>query len=116
MQRNRRPGVWTIDQQMDQVYLRPPADQMYLSEWDVLCLPTPLVNTTDIDGQVLPPWNKAVQWRASEYALVKHQNFDQAGYLNQRYQDMVPRYIMGAGGIRMPNPYNRSFQRLMSRT
>jgi hypothetical protein len=110
-----RPGIWTIHPQMLQVYLRPAPDQIYMSEWDVLCLPLPLVNLTDADSQVVPPWNKAVQFRAASMALMKHQNFAQAEYYNREYDKRVPRYITGAGGIRIPNPYNRSLQRKMAR-
>ncbi len=110
-----RPSVWTIHQQDLNVYLRPPPDQLYFSEWDVLSLPAPLVNLTDVDSQVQPPWNKAAQFRAAAIALMKHQNFEQAEYYDKKYQERVPRYIIGAGGIRLPNPYNRSFQRKMNR-
>jgi hypothetical protein len=112
---NSRPGVWTIHQQMLQVYLRPAPDQIYLSEWDVLSLPTPLVNLTDVDSQVMPPWNKVVQFRAAALALMKNQNFEQAQYYDAKYDQRVPKYIIGAGGIRIPNPYNRSFQRRVAR-
>jgi hypothetical protein len=112
---NSRPGVWTFHQQMLQAYLRPPPDQLYLSEWDVLSLPTPLVNLTDVDTQVIPPWNKAVQFRAAALALMKNQNFEQAQFYESKYDQRVPKYIIGSGGIRIPNPYNRSFQRRVSR-
>lgn len=111
-----RPAVWTIHPQMLQVYLRAMPDQLYLSEWDVLTLPRPLVSATDIDTQVTVPWNKAVQFRAAAIALMKHQNFEQAEYYDRKYEQRVPRFIMGAGGIRIPNPYNRSFQRKIGRT
>jgi hypothetical protein len=110
-----RPGVWTLHPQDLNVYLRPPPDQLYVSEWDVLSIPAPLVNLTDVDLQVVPPWSKAVQFRAAAIALMKHQNFQQANYYEGRYEQRVPRYILGAAGIRIPNPYNRSFQRKIAR-
>jgi hypothetical protein len=112
---NARPGIWTIHPQDQLVYLRPAPDQLYISEWDILSTPSPLVNLTDSDIQVLPPWNKAVQFRAAAIALMKHQDFQQAEYYDRKYDQRVPRYIMGAGGIRIPNPYNRSFQRKVAR-
>ncbi len=112
---NSRPAVWTIHPQDLAVYLRASPDQTYFSEWDVLSLPAPLVNLTDVDSQVMPPWNKAVQFRAAAIALMKNQNFEQAEYYEKKYGERVPRYIMGAGGIRIPNPYNRSFQRKVLR-
>jgi hypothetical protein len=110
-----RPGVWTIHPQDLNVYIQSPPDQPYSSEWDVLSTPTPLVNLTDVDTQIRPPWSKAVQFRAAALALMKKQNFAQADYYDHKYDQRVPRYIMGAGGIRLPNPYNRSFQRKISR-
>jgi hypothetical protein len=112
---NGPPGVWTIHPQMLQVFLRPAADQLYVSEWDILCLPTPLVNLTDVDTQVIPPWNQAVKFRAAALALMSDQNFAQSEYYERKYDQRVPRWIMGAGGIRIPNPYNRSFARKMAR-
>jgi hypothetical protein len=110
-----RPGVWTIHPQDLNVYLQSPPDQLYLSEWDVLSTPTPLVNLTDLDTQIRPPWNKAVQFRAAALALMKKQNFAQADYYDRKYEQRVPRYIIGTAGIRLPNPYNRSFQRKIAR-
>lgn len=112
---NGPPGMWTIHPQMLQVYLRPSPDQIYIAEWDVLSLPLPLVNLTDVDTQVLPPWNQAVKFRAAALALMKNQNFGQAEYYDKKYDERVPRWIAGAGGIRIPNPYNKSFQRKMLR-
>ena len=110
-----RPGVWTIHPQDLNVYLQSPPDQLYFSEWDVLSTPTPLVALTDIDTQIRAPWNKAVQFRAAALALMKKQNFGQADYYDHKYEQRVPRYIIGTAGIRLPNPYNRSFQRKISR-
>lgn len=112
---NSRPGVWTMHPQMLQVYVRPPPDQSYWMEWDVLSLPAPLVNLGDVDMQVRSPWNKAVQFRAAAMGLMKHQNFEQAQFYETKYEQRVPRYIIGAGGYRIPNPYNRSFQRKIER-
>jgi len=110
-----RPGVWTLHPQDLDVYLQSPPDQLYMSEWDVLSTTSPLVNLTDVDTQVRPPWNKSVQFRAASIGLMKKQNFAQADYYERKYAERVPRYILGAAGIRIPNPYNRNFQRKVSR-
>lgn len=110
-----RPGVWTIHPQDLNVYLQSPPDQLYFSEWDVLSTPPPLVALTDLDTQIRPPWNKAVQFRAAALALFKKQNFAQADYYDNKYQQRVLRYNLGAAGIRLPNPYNASFQRKIAR-
>jgi hypothetical protein len=110
-----RPSIWTLHPQDLNVYLQPPPDQLYLSEWDMISLPLPLVNATDNDAQVLPPWNKALQFRAAAIGLMKHQNFEQAEYYDKKYEQRVRQYITTAAGIRIPNPYNSSFQRKVMR-
>lgn len=110
-----RPGIWTMHPQGNQVYMRPMPEQQYFSEWDTISLARPLVTTTDVDTDVLLPWNKAVQWRAAAIALMRNQNFEQANYYEGKYDQRVPKYITGAGGYRIPNPYNRTFQRRVSR-
>jgi hypothetical protein len=110
-----RPGVWTFHPQDLAVYIQSPPDQLYTSEWDVLETTFPLVNLSDEDREIVPPWNKAVQFRAAAIALMKKQNFAQSDYYERKYAERVPRYIIGAAGIRIPNPYNRNFQRKVSR-
>ena len=110
-----RALVWTIHQESGLVLVQPPPDQPYTSEWDVLSLPIPLVNTTDIDSQVIAPASDAVQYYAAMLCLTKLQNFQQAEYMQQKYDARVPRIIIGAGGVRIPNPYNKNFQRRMQR-
>lgn len=112
---NARPGVWTIHPQDLIVYVRPAPDQTYWSEWDVIALAAPLVNLNDVDTQVKLPWNKAVPMRAAALALMKTQNFEQSEYYDRKYSERVPRYVTGQGGIRIPNVYNRSFQRKVER-
>ena len=110
-----RPGVWSLHPQDLNVYLQSPPDQLYMSEWDVLSTTVPLVNLSDVDTQIRPPWNKAVQFRAASIGLMKKQNFAQSDYYERKYEQRVPRYILGTAGIRIPNPYNRNFQRKVSR-
>ena len=102
------PGMWTIHQQDQLVYIDPPPNQVYVSEWDVISIASPLVNLTDIDTQIPDPWAQAVQYKAAYYLLLKHQNFGQAHYYENEYMKCVPRIITGSGGYRVPNPYNRS--------
>jgi hypothetical protein len=112
---NQRAMIWTIHEQTGTVLIQPPPDQAYVSEWDVLALPMPLVNTTDNDSQVIPPWSDAVQYYAAMLCLSKLQNFDQADHYFKIYSARVPKIIIGAGGARIPNPYHRTFQRRVSR-
>jgi hypothetical protein len=110
-----RPLIWTIHEQTGNVLIQPPPDQPYVTEWDTLCLPQPLVATTDRDSQILPPWNDAVQYYAAMLCLAKLQNFGQSEYMLKLYSARVPKIIIGAGGVRIPNPYHRTFQRRVSR-
>jgi hypothetical protein len=107
--------IWTIHEQGGFVLIQPPPDQPYVTEWDTLCLPLPLVSTTDLDTQVLPPWNDAVQYYAAMLCLAKLQNFEQSEYMLKLYSARVPKIIIGAGGVRIPNPYHRTFQRRVAR-
>jgi hypothetical protein len=112
---NQRAMIWTIHEQTGTVLIQPPPDQPYVSEWDVLCLPMPLVNTSDSDTQIIPPWSDAVQYYAAMLCLSKLQNFDQADHYFKIYSARVPKIIIGAGGTRIPNPYHRTFQRRVAR-
>jgi hypothetical protein len=112
---NQRGLIWTIQEQMGLVLIQPPPDQPYISEWDVLCLPMPLINPGDTDTQVVPPYSDAVQYYAAYLCLMKLQNFEQAEFMLKLYSARVPRIIIGAGGVRIPNVYNRVFQRRVAR-
>lgn len=110
-----RPIIWTIHEQAGLVLIQPPPDQAYQTEWDVLVTPVPLINPGDSDTQILPPYNDAVQYYAASYCLNKLQNFNQAEYMLKLYSARVPKIITGAGGVRIPNPYHKTFQRRVMR-
>lgn len=109
------PGVFTHHQQGQQLYIQTPPDQVYLAEFDTIFMPAPLVAASDVDTQVIPPWDRAVQWKAASLLLYKHQNFAQAQQLEAKYDAMVPRIITTSGGIRFPNPYHATLQRRVAR-
>lgn len=111
---NAPPGVFTIHPQQNVVYIQPPPDQLYLAEWDIVYLPAPLVSTTDID-YLGDPWDLAVQFKAAEYLLMKHQNWGMVNSLAQQYEAYVPRIITTSAGVRIPNIYSRNFQRRVMR-
>src|ERR1700733_8300744 len=110
-----RGMVWTINNQAGYVQIQPPPDQSYVTEWDTICLPIPLVLTTDPEMQIRPQYADAVQYYAAYLCLLKLQNFEQAEYMLKLYSARVPKIIIGTGGVRIPNPYNKSFQRRASR-
>lgn len=102
------PGMFTIRPGENLVYVQPIPNQTYFSEWDVVKLAEPLISLADIDREIKDPYAQGVQFKAAEYLLMKHQNFQQAEYYRTRYDARVPRIIAGAGGVRIANPYNRS--------
>lgn len=112
---NQRGATWTIHEQSGTVLIQPPPDQPYVTEWDVLALPQPLVNPTDTDNDIFDPWADPVQYWAAMLCLNKLQNFDQADHYFKLYSVRVPKIIIGAGGTRIPNVYHRSFQRRVAR-
>lgn len=111
---NAPPGIFTIHPQTNVIYIQPPPDQLYLAEWDTVYLPAPLVSNTDVD-YIGSPWDQAVQFKASEYLLMKHQNWGMVNSLEQKYDAYVPRIITTSAGVRIPNIYNRNFQRRVMR-
>jgi hypothetical protein len=110
-----RPLIWTIHEQAGLVLIQPPPDQGYQTEWDVLVKPQPLSMLTDYETQILPPYTDAVQYYAASYCLNKLQNFNQAEYMLKLYSARVPKIIIGAGGVRIPNVYHKTFQRRVMR-
>ena len=112
---NAPPGVWSHHQQQQLVYIQPPPDQLYAAEWDIVFMPSPLVAMTDLDTQIVDPWARALQFRAAENLLMKHRNWGEVNALGAKYDAFVPHIITTSGGIRIPNIYNRNFQRRVMR-
>jgi hypothetical protein len=112
---NQRAMIWTIHEQSGIVLIQPPPDQPYVSEWDVIATPQPLVSPSDVDNDIMTPYARAVQYYAAMLCLNKLQNFGQADHYLALYSARVPKIIIGAGGTRIPNPYHRTFQRRVSR-
>jgi hypothetical protein len=112
---NQRGLVWTINNQAGFVMIQPPPDQPYVTEWDTISLPLPLVTPTDADQQIVQQYADAVQYYAAMLCLNKLQNFEQADHYFKLFSARVPKIIIGTGGFKIPNPYNKSFQRRVSR-
>lgn len=115
LQYNQRGMIWTIHEQSGTVLIQPPPDQPYVTEWDVLAAPQPLVNLSDTDIDITGIWTDPVQYYAAYLCLSKLQNFEQAIHYLKMYSARVPKIIIGAGGVRIPNPYHRTYQRRVSR-
>ena len=106
------PGIWTSIYEQNQFYLFRIPDQNYVLEIDAMVLPTPLVNTTDVDTQVIPPVNELVQYQAAYKALLKAQNFDQASYYDQKYEKRALQMGLTRYAPRRPNIYQTNWRRL----
>jgi len=75
-------------------------------------LPYPLVNTSDVDSQIIPPANDCVQYYAAHLALLKLQNFEQADYYEKKYEKRVGEIIRTKQDRRIPNIYRNAWRRI----
>lgn len=107
--------ITTVQEEQGFILIQPPPDQGYQTEWDTICLPQPLTTPADYETQMLPPSQDAIQYYAAHYCLNKLQNFNQAEYMLKLYSARVPKIIIGKGGIRIQNPYHKTFQRRVMR-
>jgi hypothetical protein len=110
-----RPLIWTTQEEQGFVIIQPPPDQPYQTEWDTVCLPQNMTAVSDLETQILGPAQDAVQYWAAHLCLTKMQNFNQAEYMQTLYSRRVPKIIIGKNGVRIPNPYNKTFQRRVMR-
>lgn len=107
------PNWWTTHTESNRLFFGRPPDQPYTLEIDAAILPTPLVNTTDVETQILPPFDDAVKWYAASLAMVKLQNFEQSEYFNKRYEARIQRIADTRMSRRIPNVYNNSIMRMI---
>jgi hypothetical protein len=94
-------------------------DQAYQMEWDIITLPTPLVNNTDVDSQVIAPCNDAVQLFAAHLAMASLQNYQMADWWYTgkpqqpgKYDSRIMQLAMTGFCRRIPNPYRTYLKRL----
>ena len=108
----RQPSVWTTHTEQNILFVYPIPDQAYLIDIDAVGLPFPLVNTTDVDSQVIPPVNDTVQYYAAYLALLKLQNFEQAAYYEKKYDTRAGQAIRTRQTRRMMNVYRNAWRRI----
>lgn len=113
------PSIFTLHQGIKQTFLFQIPDQAYAMEWDILTLPTPLVNNTDVDAQVVAPWNDAVQLFAAHLCMASLQLFSQADYWYTgrpenpgKYDTRIKQLPARAFSRRVFNPYRTYAKRL----
>lgn len=111
------PGVWTYHTEQQNIYVQPPPNQNYSVEMDWTFLTTDLVNLTDFELQLRDPYQRAVQFAAAAMLFMKDQDAgrSRSDFHSANYARLVPRIVTGVGGVRVPNIYNRNFQRMVAR-
>jgi hypothetical protein len=108
-----RPVVWSMIQEINTFFVYPIPDQTYLYDLDAIGLPMPLVQTTDIDNQVLLPPADCVQFYAAHLALLKLQNFEsQAEYMHKKYKARMLEVQATRQDRRIPNIYRNAYRRV----
>lgn len=94
-----RSGVFTVHLGNQQVYLFPIPDQStYPMAISVTIQPNNLMLTTDVDNQVIYPWNDAVQLYAAHLSYASIQNLGMADYY---YAGGDPRKPLGKYELRI---------------
>jgi hypothetical protein len=117
----RQPAVWTVYDgtvpapggvMPNTIFVYPIPDQAYLCNLDMIGLPNPLVNTSDVDTQVIPPINDCVQYYAAYLALSKLQNYEQAMTWEKKYDARAGQVIRTKQDRRIPNIYRNQWRRI----
>lgn len=87
-------------------YAYPPPSQTYQWEWDMICLPSDLVN--DLSVEAIPqPWTDVVPYFAAHMAFLELQNLNAASYYLKLFDDMCLRKSQSARISRRINAYGR---------
>src|SRR5215472_268773 len=107
----RQPAVWSGIPETNLTFVYPIPDQAYPVDIDAIGLPNPLVNTTDVDTQIIPPVNDCVQYYGAYLAMAKLQNYEQAGYWEKKYENRAKQVIMTKQDRRIPNIYRNQWRR-----
>ncbi len=87
-------------------YLYPPADQVYTTEWDCICLPVTL--TTDTTPEAIPmPWTNCVQYYTAFKAYQSAQRFADADIMWKEFEKYMKRSRANSQRNISSNPYAR---------
>jgi hypothetical protein len=88
------------------IYMYPPPDEIYVTEWDCLCLPIDLVD--DTTPEVIPvPWTTAVQYYAAFKAYQSAQRFADADLMWAQFEKFMKRARSNSQRSLVSNPYAR---------
>jgi hypothetical protein len=98
-----RPAVWTRYGQ-GTVYIGPIPDQIYVAEWDTVCVPPDLANLIDVETVVFP-YSEGIPYYAAYKAKYKEQSYQEAQMFHDEYKQKVATAIRSAMTRRIPTVY-----------
>lgn len=99
------PAVWSnFGMPLGSVYIGPVPNQAYVSYWDILYIPTALVDDTTVD-ELAYPYDDPVPYYAAYTAKYKQQAYGEAAAFEQQYRQKAAWAINSTFTRRMPNPY-----------
>ena len=87
------------------IYLGPVPDQVYTLEIDTVILPNPLVNTTDVDTQIIDPYTSPVAFYACYQAKFKEQSYGESDIFKHQYISQARGVLASTMTRRLPTPY-----------
>ena len=86
------------------IYVGPIPDQNYVSEWDTVVLPAPLVNQTDVDTLMFP-FTSPIPFYAAYMAKYKEQSYQEADKFKAEYAIKAREAIRSSFTRRMPSVF-----------
>jgi len=99
------PSIWTEYWEQNVFYLFGIPTQNWIFELDTICNSTPLVNTTDLDTQILQPYDDAVQYYAAYLCMIKLQQFGHAQFFKGEFEERMRRLQATSKSPRVYNHY-----------
>lgn len=88
------------------VYMYPLPSAQYQSEWDVLCLPSNLIDDQSVEA-IPAPWTDAVPYFAAHLAMLELQQYNSARMYLDLYEKFALSYSNYTRVGRTVNPYGR---------
>jgi hypothetical protein len=98
-----RPVMYSVFGQ-NTVFIGPIVDQPYVTEWDCVLNPAPLVQLTDVES-ITYPYTDPVPYYACYLAKVKDSSWDEAKVFQEEYFNKIKHAIAASAMRRIPNIY-----------
>lgn len=98
-----RPAVWSKFGQTT-IFIGPIVDQAYVTEWDCVLAPAPLVAVSDVET-ITYPYSEPVAFYACYLAKIKDSSWDEAKVFEQEYMNKVKHAIAASAMRTIPNIY-----------